>query len=430
MASAEYGSLPFDEQIQFFRDKVSIDTNAWTDVYAAGHDIGFMVSGAKGEVLADLRRAIDRFVSEGKTLADFRKDFDAVVARTGWAYNGGRNWRTRVIYETNLRQSYAAGREAQMADPELRKARPYGLYRHGGSRDPRPEHLAHDGVVLPLDHPWWSVWSPMNGWGCSCKKYTLSESDVERFGLTVLDKAPEIDWEEKTVGVRGPSPRTVRVPKGIDPGFEYAPGASRLYGDHVQLALGRTATLPAGVASDAAADILALQRVPAALQADWERYLQDYDNDPRPRGRQINLGALSAPVLKELKARGIEPETALISLRDDKLAHILRDVKRERKTQAGTPIAVPYDVLVRLPDVVASPQAVLWDKSHQNLLYVFPAGERAGKLIVEVNYVSKVTRPDGVREKQKANSIVSGGIVDVSNLRQVEYEVLDGALEE
>ena len=37
----------------------------------------------------------------------------------GWA-NGGRNWRTRVIFETNLRTSYAAGRWQQLQRIEIR----------------------------------------------------------------------------------------------------------------------------------------------------------------------------------------------------------------------------------------------------------------------------------------------------------------------
>ncbi|RMG51177.1 MAG: hypothetical protein D6717_13170 [Gammaproteobacteria bacterium] len=228
MASAAYGSLPFAEQIAFFRQKVSVPTSAWTDVYATEHNHAFMVAGARGEVLADLRAAVDRFIAEGRTIEEFRQEFDDIVARTGWAYNGGRNWRTRIIYETNLRQSYHAGREAQMADPTLRKARPYGLYRHGGSAEPRPDHLAWDGIVLPLDDPWWDTHTPQNGWGCTCKKFTLSARDVKRMGLKVLDQAPPVEWEERTVGTRGPSPRTVRVPKGIDPGFEYRPGIGRI----------------------------------------------------------------------------------------------------------------------------------------------------------------------------------------------------------
>ncbi len=224
---AVYGSLPFAEQIAFFRAKHPQLTAAWTDVYAAEHDHAFMVAGAaKADLLADFRTAIDKAIAEGTTLQDFRRDFDAIVERHGWSYNGGRNWRTRVIFETNLRQSYAAGREAQMADPELRRRRPYGLYRHGGSEDPRPEHLAWDGLVLPLDDPWWDTHTPQNGWGCKCKKLMVNERDIERMGLKV-GSAPPLDWEEKVVGVRGPSPRTVKVPKGIDPGFEYRPAATR-----------------------------------------------------------------------------------------------------------------------------------------------------------------------------------------------------------
>jgi hypothetical protein len=170
---------------------------------------------------------VDKAIAEGTTLEEFRRDFDEIVERRGWSYTGGRNWRTRVIFETNLRQSYNAGREAQMADPELRQRRPYGLYRHGGSEDPRPEHLAWDGLVLPLDDPWWDTHTPQNGWGCKCKKRMVSEADARRMGLDVAQSAPPVEWEEKTVGVRGPSPRTVKVPHGIDPGFEYRPGENR-----------------------------------------------------------------------------------------------------------------------------------------------------------------------------------------------------------
>lgn len=223
---AEYGSLPFNEQIQFFRNKVNLPTQAWTDIWEGMHSRAFVVAGAmKDDLLTDLRGAVDRAISGGGTLAQFRKDFDGLVEKHGWVYNGGRNWRTRVIFDTNLRQSYNTGRERQMRDPELRKRRPYGLYRHGNSEHPRPEHLAWDGTVLPLDDSWWETHTPMNGWGCTCRKLMVSDRDVERMGLSV-SKSPEIQWREVTVGQKGPSPRTVRVPEGIDPGFGYNPGTT------------------------------------------------------------------------------------------------------------------------------------------------------------------------------------------------------------
>jgi hypothetical protein len=224
-----YGSLPFNEQLSYFRDKINLPTRSWTDIYTVEHDYAFVVAGAiKRDLLVDLRAAVEKSIAKGTTLEQFRKDFDQVIGKHGWQYQGERGWRTNVIWETNLRQSYNAGREAQMADPELRKRRPYGLYRHGDSAHPRPQHLAWNGTTLPLDDPWWATHSPQNGWGCKCKKFMLSARDVERQGLKV-GPAPAIEWEDRTVGKNSPNgARAVRVPKGIDPGFEHAPGQSRL----------------------------------------------------------------------------------------------------------------------------------------------------------------------------------------------------------
>ncbi|SDI83724.1 Phage Mu protein F like protein [Pseudomonas flavescens] len=227
--AVSHGSIPFREQIDYFKNKIDLPTSSWTDIYQQEHDYAFVVAGAnKRALLADLRGAVEKVITSGGTLEQFRQNFDKVVEQHGWQYNGGRGWRTRVIYETNLRQSYNAGREAQMADPALRKRRPYGLYRHGDSANPRPQHLAWNGLVLPLDDPFWATHSPQNGWGCKCKKFMLSERDLERQGLAV-GSSPAIEYEDHVIGKNSPSgPRTVRLPKGIDPGFDYAPGRSRL----------------------------------------------------------------------------------------------------------------------------------------------------------------------------------------------------------
>ena len=136
--------------IAFFRQKINLPTATWTDIWQAMHTKAFVVAGAiKADLIQDLRDAVDRAISEGTTLEEFRKAFDDTVARHGWSYKGGRNWRSRLIFETNIRTAYAEGRWQQMTDPELLKVRPYLLYRHGDSRHPRPHHLAWDGLVLP-----------------------------------------------------------------------------------------------------------------------------------------------------------------------------------------------------------------------------------------------------------------------------------------
>lgn len=229
MGDAVYGSLPFGEQVAFFRRKLGnqIPTQAWTDLWQQEHDHAFMVAGAnRADLLADFAGSVDRAISEGATLADFRKDFDAIVARHGWDYKGGRNWRSRVIYETNLRTSYAAGRWEQLQ--AVKAARPYWQYVHSDAVEhPRPLHQAWGdaNLVLSADDPWWETHFPPNGWGCQCSVRALAERDLKRLGKTGPDRAPAVDMRTKLIGQRSPGgPREVQTPAGIDPGFAYAPG--------------------------------------------------------------------------------------------------------------------------------------------------------------------------------------------------------------
>lgn len=225
-----YGSLPFREQIAFFQRKLNTKTNAWTDVYGAEHDNEFMVAGAnRDDLLADFRQAVERAIAEGGTLADFRKDFASIVARYGWSYNGGFEWRSRVIYETNLRSSYMAGRYQQLM--AMRETHPYWQYVHSDAvEEPREEHLAWDGLVLRWDDPWWVTHFPINAWGCQCGVIARTEDDLKRMGKTGPDTAPTITFVKRTIGQRSPGgPRTVFVPEGIAPGFEHTPGRSKYF---------------------------------------------------------------------------------------------------------------------------------------------------------------------------------------------------------
>jgi hypothetical protein len=206
---------PFAEQVAFFRAKLGnlVPTATWTDMLRAAHDRGFMVAGAQSaDLLADLGAAVDRAVTEGVGIEAFRKDFQAIVAKHGWAYNGEVNWRTRTIYRTNIATSYAAGRLAQLRDGGFT----HYLYKHGDSVEPRMQHLAWDGLVLPADHPFWKAHYPPNGWGCSCRVVGLrNPEDATALGGDPNKSLPD-DWQAI-------DPKT-GAPIGIGKGWDYAPG--------------------------------------------------------------------------------------------------------------------------------------------------------------------------------------------------------------
>lgn len=213
----EFKSLPFDEAIDFFRQKVSLPTAKWTDLWEGMHSRAFVVAGAmKSELLSDLYGSIDKALKEGTTIEDFRKDFDKTVAKHGWSYKGNRGWRTGVIFNTNMLTAYSTGRYKQMTDPDVVKARPFWRYMGGLSANPRPDHLTWSGIILPQDDPWWKTHYPPNGWGCKCQVVSVSNTEMQRDKLKV-SKAP-IDKEAIDT-------RTGEVTiKGIDPGWAYNPG--------------------------------------------------------------------------------------------------------------------------------------------------------------------------------------------------------------
>jgi hypothetical protein len=82
----------------------------WAAIQRGAHAYGFTVAASKKEaILVDFRAAIDKAIAGGMTIADFRTDFDATVARFGWNRDG---WRTHVPYDAKARAtSVAFGRQ-------------------------------------------------------------------------------------------------------------------------------------------------------------------------------------------------------------------------------------------------------------------------------------------------------------------------------
>ena len=231
--------LPFAEQAAFFKQKMGtlLPTEKWTDALHEAHDRAVVVAGAmKADLLADFAKAIDGFVSRGENMTDFASRFDDLVHKHGWNFQGDRDFRIRTIYQTNLATSYAAGRLVQ-----LRKAADDGLlwmYKHSDlSITPRPLHQSWNGLCLSPNDPWWLTHYPPNGWGCKCYVVAVHPSNVARLGGRI---APAPDDGSRSVTLGG---QTLVVPKGIDPGWAYMPGAS-VADDLRAIVDGKVAKLP------------------------------------------------------------------------------------------------------------------------------------------------------------------------------------------
>lgn len=374
MLKAGFGT-PFAEQLEFFREKLNVPTERWDDIWQEAHDRAFMVAGAmKADLLDDLRRAVEKSIAEGRGLADFRKSFREIVKKhgwTGWTGEGskaGQAWRTKVIYETNMTASYAAGRYQQLTDPEFLKRRPYWRYVHADYvANPRVQHLAWDGLTLPHDHPFWRTHFPPNGWGCQCRVIPVNEREYEKAKAAGQAEAPE-GWEDGA---------------GIDKGWAYAPGAnaSKSFKSLIDEKLIKL-DAPIGAAMyEALRPVLAAET--AKRFAEWAQAVL---SDPVKRGRTEVAGALDLATLDWLALnRGIRPASAEIAVRDDVLIG-----KKAARHKAGSD-ALSDDDWLRLPSVIADPERILFDVRTGKLLFIGAADGQLSKLSMEFDYAIKKT---------------------------------------
>lgn len=208
-------NLIFSEKIAAFLQKLNlVGTERYDDLRAEEHYRAFAVAGAmQADLLADLAAAVAKAVLDGTSLQEFRRDFFEAVEKHGWTgwtgegTKGGEAWRTRVIYRTNARKAYSAGRYAQLTDPTVAAALPYWKWVHSGlARDPRAEHLAWHGMTLHHTDPFWQTYFPPRippDYGCGCRVVA-----VEKPEDGARTTAPD-GWEDSVDPGAGAPPQDV-----------------------------------------------------------------------------------------------------------------------------------------------------------------------------------------------------------------------------
>lgn len=402
---------PFQDQLDFFRSKLNLPTERWDDIMRAAHDRAFIVAGAaKADLLQDLRRSVDDAIAKGISIGEFRRQFAEIVARHGWTgwtgqgTAGGQAWRTRVIYQTNLQTSYAAGRWRQLNEPAVLAGLPHWEYVHrDGVLHPRPQHLAWHGLTLRHDDAFWRRHYPPNGWGCHCRVRARARP---RAGLPTERPA---DWDEI-------DPKT-QAPRGIDKGFDYAPGAQAgaPLRDLIDQKLFRLEAPIGARMHEAMRPVLQRERT-----AEFGQWVSKVMAEKRPRGEWRVVGAIAPDLLQAMATHAVTPKTAELVVRDEDVLHTFRGAKK---------VQLAEDWYRGLPDRVDSPAAVVLDKTVADspaLLYVFDLPEQRAKLVLSLDYTVARRNAEGKKERVPVNIFRTGRLVDPQDLDQPGYVWLRG----
>lgn len=403
---------PFQPQIDYLRNKLNLPTEKWDDIQGRVNDRAFIVAGAaKADLINDLHQSINRAAEEGRGIGVFRKDFKAEVAKhgwTGWTGEGtkaGEAWRTRVIYQTNMAMSHAAGRYQQMTSPMELDLHPYWRYIHSDAvAVPRENHLAWHGLTLLASHPFWKTHFAPNGIGCQCRVTSVGRGEGERSAKAGLSEPPQ-GWDTL-------DPKT-GAPVGIGKGFNYAPGAS--VGASMQSFVdAKLINLKAPIGAQMWAvlkPVLLEERLAA-----W-RTLFDTTRQTMQAGGVAEMVYTVVPqTVAALAERGVVLENAAVWMRDTELLHALRDSKAARGA------ALPDGVWRDLPQELEKATVYL-DTQDQRLIYVLDVGGSLGKVAVAINFNEK-GQFDGVRAKIVSNFVRTGGTLEAGDLKASRYQLL------
>lgn len=403
-------NTPFSEQLGFFRQKLNLPSERWDDIQKAAHDRAFIVAGAmKADLVGDLRESIDKAIELGTGLEEFRRDFSKAVQKhgwTGWTGEGsaaGEAWRTRVIYQTNMATSYAAGRYRQLTDPHFVALFPFWRYVHNDSvMHPRPLHQHWGAIRLTLrhDHPFWLTHFTPNGWGCQCR---VTPTDAPAEGDAT---EPPAGWDTRN---------DLGLLPGIDRGFDYAPGASvtKPLKEFIDEKLIRL-DAPIGAAMFEAMRPLLAREMGAAVADLVETAVAA----GQPAGEAALAHVVSPRTVADLAVRGVPLESADVWLRDAELLHALRDVKTVRGA------TLPVEVWKDLPTHLSNATPYL-DTKDTALVYAFDLPDGIGKVLVRVNYAEKA-RIAGKRTRFTSNFVRTGGVVKPADIQSGgQYIVLE-----
>lgn len=179
----EAGRVPFAEALAWFRARVPITQGRWRRLSREARRRAFRVAGVtRLDVVTSVWRAIERALADGWSLEQFQEAVSEDLLREWAGTTLNPATRLETIFRANTQAAYAAGRYAQMTDPDVLAARPYWMY--DALLDSRTTELCRSlhGTILPADHPWWRSRYPPNHFGCRGGVRSLTRAGVERRG--------------------------------------------------------------------------------------------------------------------------------------------------------------------------------------------------------------------------------------------------------
>ncbi|EIS9025537.1 minor capsid protein [Salmonella enterica] len=420
------------EAVAYFRAKGQHIGWNWYETAVDVHARSFTVAkAARVDVLTTIQGEVERALAQGVGKQEFIDTLAPRLKKLGWwgkqvivdsAGNAetvqlGSPRRLALIYNVNTRVAYNVGRYAQLMNST--DTHPFWQYVAVMDSRTRPSHAALNGLVFRYDAPFWKTHYPPNGWNCRCRVRALSQERMNALGLkasrgdkhlttkqvqAVVDKATgEIINMDVTTFADG---ARVMTP---DAGWSYNPGSA---------AFGLDQTLIRKlieVKSPALREMVVKEMNNSPERQLAFRIWAKNIMETRRGGNDIRtLGFMSESVAAAVEQRTGEPPARLLAMSGKNVLHADSDKHHQ------TGVALQPDDFQLLPVLLAHPKAVLWDKRHNNLMYLIDTKDGTAKIAVNAPYGIK-------RQPDKLDVIVNA--YRVENMDKLKSDIQGGQLE-
>jgi hypothetical protein len=203
------GSLNVDasDLVRFIQAKNPQAIDHWRDLGADEYGRAFTVARSAGfSIVDDLYSAFITTLSNAGTEKDFARLVIPTLREKGWLRGdqGEIARRVDLIYDTNLRVARGAGQwdriqKGARALPFLRGATAHDTRVRRPPKSKHSDHRAWDGIILPVDHPFWRRWWVPLGFRCRCTIIPMTRSQLLRFNGGITSDA-ELEAREARLG--------------------------------------------------------------------------------------------------------------------------------------------------------------------------------------------------------------------------------------
>lgn len=427
--------------VDYLKSKGYKITWNWQEQLDAAHAKAFTVAKVtKLDVLETLRQATEDAVQRGMSERDFIKQLEPKLRALGWwgkqemtddlgrktVVQLGSPRRLRTILRTNKITAYHAGRYAeQIANSD---EQPYWQYVAVQDSRTRPSHMALHGKVYRFDDPIWDTLYPPNGWGCRCRVRALSDFQLNNLGLSVDESGGRLQEEwalagtDPLSGEETHSKITVfKTNQGTiktEPGWNYNIGQAALGTDRavirkllqVQNRELRQQTIQAINNSEARHKAF----------ADWVKAMLSKDKHDN---KYMTVGIIGSDIAEKVTeiSNGNKTTEQLLVMTERNFTHANSPKHREKG------VALSKEDFASLPQIIAQPLVIVWDKKHNNLIYVNQA--KTIKVVAELSPRDKKVR---FEPKEKLDAVINTYKLDygdfVGKVKKGDYVIIKGSL--